>query len=259
MIALVDGDIVAYRCAASIWDYKTGKNKAPLKVARYRIDDMLNGIALATRALTVEIFLSDSHTFRNEIYPAYKANREGMKRPKHLNACKNYLVRKYKAKVYDGIEADDALGIAQCEENGNTVICSIDKDLHQIPGYHYNFVKGSKKEVTPMGGLRHFYKQLLIGDTADNVIGARGIGTIKADRLIDPLDSHEEMFDCVRAVYKDDVRLMINCDVLWILQKPNEVFTTRYKDMLRGFNLNETEISKEQREKTSELGTRSDT
>jgi len=238
-LLLIDGDIVAYRCAASAWDWKTGQKLAPLKVALYRIEDMLDGIFRAHGCDRYKMFLSDSKNFRNDIYPDYKANRIGLARPPYLNDCKNYLVGRLFATVCDNAEADDYLGIEQCARN-NTVICSIDKDLLQIPGSHYNFVKEIKTQVTPMGGLRHFFKQLLIGDTADNVVGIRGIGEKKAANLIDPLDSFEEMLDCVRAVYKDDTRLLMNCDVLWIQQKPKEMFTDRFRKELNEQGFEET-------------------
>lgn len=235
---LIDGDIVAYRCAASAWDWKTGKTLAPLRVAIYRIEDMMDGIFESLHTDRYSMYLSDSTNYRNLIYPQYKANRKGMARPPYLDDCKNFLVQRMFATVCENAEADDYLGIAQCESS-NTVICSIDKDLLQIPGSHFNFVKGQRMEVTPMEGLRHFFKQLLIGDTADNIFGIRGIGKVKADRLIDPLDSIEEMLDCVRAVYKDDVRLLMNCDVLWIQQNPNEMFTDRYFNLLKEMGFEE--------------------
>ena len=237
--SLIDGDIVAYRCAASCWNAKTGAILTPVKIAYYRIEDMLDNIFKASASDKYRMFLSDSKNFRHEIYPQYKANRTGLARPPYLDNCKNYLVQKRNAEVCEGIEADDALGIAQCE-NPSTVICSIDKDLLQIPGLHYNFVKDTKVLVTPVGGLRHFFKQLLIGDVADNIHGIRGIGVTKANKLIDPLDSVEEMFECVRAMYKDDVRLLMNCDVLWIQQSPNTLFSQEYFQMLKDFNLHET-------------------
>lgn len=230
--SLIDGDIIAYRCAATC-------NEEPFKIAVYRMEDMLDGIFRASASDKYRMFLSDSTNYRYTIFPDYKANRIGIPRPKHLDNCKNYLVNKWNAEIAEGMEADDYLGITQCQGNDNTVICSIDKDLLQIPGWHYNFVKETKTLVSQMEGLRHFFSQLLIGDTSDNVHGIRGIGKIKAANLINPLDSVEEMFDCVRGLYKDDVRLLMNCDLLWIQRKEGIVFSQEYLPMLTGFGVHE--------------------
>jgi 5'-3' exonuclease len=231
--SLIDGDIVAYRCAATC-------NNDPFKIAVYRMEDMLDGIFRASASDQYKMYLSDSTNYRYTIYPAYKANRIGMPKPIHLDNCKNYLVKKWNAEIAEGMEADDYLGIEQCRNLDNTSICSIDKDLLMIPGWHYNIVKQIKTLVTPTEGLRHFFSQLLIGDTSDNVHGIRGIGKVKTAKLLNHLDSKEEMFDCVRGLYKDDVRLLMNCDVLWIQQKEGVVFSQEYLPMLKEFGLHAT-------------------
>ncbi len=71
----------------------------------------------------------------------------------------------------------------------NTVICSIDKDLQQIPGNHYNFVKKEHSFVTPEEAIQNFYKQILTGDAADNIKGAKGIGPVRAGKIIGGLGS----------------------------------------------------------------------
>jgi 5'-3' exonuclease len=89
-------------------------------------------------------FLVVVSNFRYDIYPEYKANRKDMQRPKWLQVVREHLVTDWKATVTDGIEADDAMGIAQCtEHDGDSMICSIDKDMLMIPGHHYNFVNRS--------------------------------------------------------------------------------------------------------------------
>lgn len=218
MLALIDGDIVSYRCAASA-------EKDEEWVAIARAVECIDNIALSTGATELEVWLSDSreNTFRWQMYPEYKANRT-QPPPTHLAALKSFLRDKYNAKIATGEEADDALGYRQIESDGKSIICSIDKDLLQIPGLHFNFVKMEFQEVDYTGGVRHFYKQLLIGDTADNIKGIYGIGKVKAANLLDHVYDELEMFDIVHNIYNDDDRLLINGRLLWIRREKDELW-----------------------------------
>jgi 5'-3' exonuclease len=210
----IDGDIVAYRAAAA------SENES-LSVACLRADDTMRRILINTNADEYMNFLTGNNNFRREIDPQYKANRANLPRPRHLEDVKAFLVTDWNAQVSDGYEADDLLGINQTDD---TILASIDKDLNQIPGKHYNFVKEEYYEVSPLEGMRFFYKQTLIGDTSDNVFGIRGIGPVKASKLIDTLDKEEEMYYTCRKLYKDDKRFHLNCKVLWILREEHQIW-----------------------------------
>lgn len=218
MSALIDADIVAYRCAASA-------ENEPVDVAIMRVDSMMMDIL--NKESSYLAFLSGDNNFRKEINPEYKANRKDMVKPIHLNTCKDYLIKEYNAIVTDGYEADDALGFNQTEES---VIYSIDKDLLMIPGHHYNFVKHEYKEVSELEGLRAFYRQMLIGDTADNIFGVKGIGEVKAAKIINILEAEEEMFLTVKNLYDSYERLLMNLDCLWIMRKEGERYSHRKLD-----------------------------
>jgi hypothetical protein len=233
MDALIDGDIVCYRVA---WT----SDEEEEKVALWRIDELVDRICDTIQADSSQIFLTGGGNFRKKIYPEYKANRSGKPKPKHLQACRDYLIKKYDAVVSEGCEADDLLGVEQCR-NESSVICSIDKDLLMIPGNHYNFVKETLSTYNELDSLQHFYKQLLIGDTSDNVKGVDKIGEVKAGKLIDPIKDEEEMFIKVRELYKDDHRFLTNCNVLWIWRKQFELFSVRSKPLLEKFFLDKVD------------------
>jgi len=186
MLALVDADLVAYRCAASC--QKQGVVTEDFGIAQGRASNLLNSILEATKATDKVLYLSGGENFRKAVVPTYKANRVDQERPHYLEALREYLVTEWGAKVTDGIEADDALGIAQTvAPEGTTVICSLDKDLKQVPGYHYTWEmngtgstgKAWKREaalslVKPQEGMFSFYWQMVMGDRADNVPGFDG-------------------------------------------------------------------------------------
>lgn len=227
MQALIDGDIVAFRCAATA----EGLDEW---IAIARTNDLIEQIIGEIKATGSTVYLTGKNNFRRQIYPEYKAHRVKPP-PQHLEACRQYLIKEWKAIVADGCEADDMLGVQQMSlmDNGDdpevpfdlrSYICSIDKDLLQIPGKHYNFVKKEIQEVTYMRGLREFYLQLLTGDRADNVFGIRGIGPKKAEALLEGYETEQELFDAVRAQYNNDNQFLMNGKLLWIWRKENDIW-----------------------------------
>ena len=181
----------------------------------------MQDILYLTDAKEYKAFLTGPGNFRKEINPGYKANRKDKPLPMWLASCREYLISAWNAEVTEGHEADDALGMHQTED---TIICSIDKDLLQIPGKHFNFVKQEFLDVLEADGIRHFYKQMLIGDRSDNIFGVNGIGPVKANKIIDPLDTAEDMYEAVRDLYDTEERLLMNGQCLWIWRKENDIW-----------------------------------
>ena len=86
------------------------------------------------------------------------------------------------------IEADDAVSIVAhaCRKaNEDYVIIGNDKDLHQVPGKHYNFKTGKKEDIDEDRAAFLKYKQVLMGDTTDNIEGIPGIGPKKAEKILE--------------------------------------------------------------------------
>lgn len=220
--ALLDADIVAYRCAA------VSEAETEAFIPLSRCNDLVERIINAVGASSYTLYLSGDNNFRKEIDPKYKANRKDVPKPKWLIDCKEFLVKEWQAKVTDVIEADDALGIAQRED---TFICSIDKDLLQIPGMHYNFVKDEEYYITEKEGLKNFWTQMVVGDVADNVTGIRGLGPKKTAKILDPIE-HEDIdeldklyHDVVYSLYDDHNRFTSNAKLLWILRNEGEIWS----------------------------------
>lgn len=198
MKALIDADIVCYRVGFTTEEESEA-------IAKYRCDDLMDKILLETESNEYQAFLSDSkeNNFRYQIDPQYKANRVAPK-PKHLDFLKEHLIVNWGAKIAHGMEADDALGIAQDKSRiiGDTTICSIDKDLLQIPGNHYNFVKSIWTIVGVEDGLLSFYRSILVGDVADNIKGVYGIGPKKAEKILPKWIDEETAIREIRKYYE---------------------------------------------------------
>jgi hypothetical protein len=176
----------------------------------------------------------------------YKGNRTAPK-PVHYDAIREYLLQCWNAELVTGIEADDAMGIEQCRHlPGESVICSIDKDMNIIRGHHYNFVTdvlytttyfghlelydlgGNKaKKSLRGGGLKWFYAQMLLGDSADNIPGVSMCGPVKVFKLLSECKTEEELYKTVLKVYTNkqiEGRFEEVANLLWIQQKENAMW-----------------------------------
>jgi 5'-3' exonuclease len=232
VVNLIDADIVAYRAASSCEPTKAKPHLEPPEVALWRLKDMIGRICIATNSQDIECYLGGSDNFRYKIYPEYKGNRTKEK-PHYLEACRELLVTQYKATIVNGYETDDALGIAQTKYDGNSRIVSLDKDLLQCPGWHFNWVTGVSRLVSPLEGLRTFYKQIILGDRTDNIPGfdgkLRGECPKFIAKLQEPIDEMTEeidMYNHVFSVYfdwqgNDDIETIIkrNAQLLFILKE----------------------------------------
>lgn len=145
------------------------------------------------------VYLSGKDNFRDRLVDYYKANRDRAKRPIHYQNMTEYMQKYWPTKVVDGIEADDAMGIDQSaafEFDEVTCICSLDKDLDCIPGWHYNFVNHEHYWIDEVDANRNFFSQMITGDTADNIPGLyKMTGQRALGKLLDPLAHLEEYND----------------------------------------------------------------
>jgi len=129
--------------------------------------------------------------------------------------------------VQETQEADDAIGIrAYSMGEEDYIICSIDKDLDNLRGKHYNFVKNEAYYVTEEQAIKNFYRQLLTGDRVDNIPGLSGIGPKKAEKILEGCVTEEELFKAVSQAYKGDLDYLTEQgQLLWIRRKDGELWT----------------------------------
>lgn len=224
MKALLDADIYAFRAAAS-------SENEDVWIACARVDEMVNQTLNTLETEDYELYLTGKGNFRYQVYPEYKANRKGKPRPKWEQAVKAYLVDQWEAKTINGMEADDALGINQ--DPTGTIICSIDKDLNQIAGWHYNFVKKEMYNLHPDQGDNFFFSQLLIGDPVDNIKGVAGIGQKKAEGLLFG-KTVQEMYEIIKDLYSCEEELDMNAQCLYIWRKENDNWRNILNDTISG-------------------------
>lgn len=145
------------------------------------------------------IFDHSAKTFRNDIYPAYKANRPELPEdlrpqfPLTRDATRAFNIACIET---EGYEADDIIAALSCkarDAGGRVTIVSSDKDLMQLIGSGVTMLDPIKgKDIGPdevmekfgVGPDRVIDVQALAGDSVDNVPGAPGIGIKTAAQLI---------------------------------------------------------------------------
>ena len=234
MIALIDQDLLCYRCAASA-------ENEEVDIAIQRLNDLLDQILTKAGATEYRAFLSGPSNFRKTIYPEYKANRTQPK-PKWLVPLREYSLERLGAELApEKLEADDSLGIYQ---QSDTIICSLDKDLLQIPGKHFQWAISGPNwekpdtfyEIDEIAGLKAFYKQCLKGDVSDNIKGIEGIGEKKAEKLLANCNTEQEMFDVVREQYGNDDEFLMNARCLYILRSFDDDYKFHFERMTNGNN-----------------------
>lgn len=223
---IIDGDILVYRASEAVTeDFETELEEDEnflYRITSYvnkefavkAIKTMIDKICKTTNSNKIYICLSDKeHNFRKEINPEYKANRKKKLKPILYDWLRHWFINESGYKVYERpyLEADDVIGILATSDKiikGDKCIWSFDKDFKTIP---CKFAKGSpdgrikKKIITPEMADWYFMYQTLIGDTTDGYKGCKGIGDIKARKLLGKIGEKtlEEMWQIVKQTYKE--------------------------------------------------------
>lgn len=236
-VALLDGDLIAYRCAAAIerefdwgdglWTLHSELGDAQ-GVIRNQIDEIME--TLGTKRIRAAF--SGSNNFRKLLSPAYKANRKDKRLPVAYRALSEWMIAEYDGFRKTGIEADDVLGIWQTKAAPlSTVIVSGDKDMATIPGFHFNWLKDhGLRKVTPTEAARFHMMQTLMGDAADNIPGLPGCGPVRAEKILgtesDPTMMWELVCDAYIAKGLNPDDALLNARLTRILQVSDYNFDT---------------------------------
>jgi len=251
--AVIDMDVLVYRCGFAIEtvNKETKEVKAePVHHAYYNINSMMDKIFELTQADTYEGFLTapGKGNFRFNIYPDYKSNRKDSRRPIYFSEIRDYIISKYEAKIIEGEEADDSCIIEHCSKNSlgwdpnirNSIVCSIDKDFNNAPGWHLNYIKDEIYYVTEEEALRNFYLQILTGDAADGIPRIKKgwrEKQVKAD--LEKATSEKEMYTIVinemsKVLDKDLTHrelldlLTMRGRLVWLRRKPGEMWAPEF-------------------------------
>ena len=214
-IALIDADTIAY-ASCSTCEYEIEalpKSIDENSESEWHIDineayehslEKINLIMDRTGTEECELhFTSGKKSFRHDIYKDYKANRKG-RSPVGLQQLKEMLSNSFAGKIHTEIEADDWVVYAYLKDPEKYILCCVDKDIIGNVQECFNYYENPKYEremcfiSNTMDHVRAFpYRQCLIGDTTDNIKGAKGIGKVRAEKLIPLGLSESKMWNIV--------------------------------------------------------------
>ena len=182
----------------------------------------------------------------------YKGHREDVARDQ-VDNLKQYYNDEWDAGWCEDYEADDAMSMAQWDDyaelyekydgkegliarHAHTVICTRDKDLETVPGWHFKWSLKDKPFEPPyyislLEATRNFYRQLLMGDTSDNIHGLYNVGPKSTwVKQLEDMETEQEMYDHVLSKYVKHFCsyalqfLKENARLLWMWRRPNDVW-----------------------------------
>lgn len=199
-LALLDADRVKYVVAHRIYKIKKENELAgrddiylsePLYVTETRkwVEEWLSKIDD-----TIVFCFSDttSNNFRSKIVSEkeYKGSRKGKVDPydypgkyEDMKGAMLWIIENYNSLIADELEADDIVSILQDQDN--TYIISNDKDLKQVVGYHYDETINNIVNISPKEALLHLVRQMITGDSTDDIVGIPRKGPKYADKFLE--------------------------------------------------------------------------
>ena len=193
-LVLVDGSSYLYRAYHAMPDLRAVPGD-PTSAATGAIRGMINMLQALRKEVHADyaacIFDAPGRTFRDDLYPQYKAQRAPM--PDDLRAQIppiHEIVRLlgWTVLAIEGVEADDVIGtlaVAAAQQGVDVVISSGDKDLSQLVNERVMVIdtmNGKRRDVAGVtaefGVPPHLMVdfQTLVGDTVDNVPGVPKVG-----------------------------------------------------------------------------------
>jgi len=206
-LLLVDGSSYLYRAFHALPELKSPKGEPTGAI--YGVLSMLRKLGADYKAQARAcVFDAKGKTFRDEQYPAYKANRAPM--PDDLGAQVEPLREAVEALgwpvlVIDGVEADDVIATLaeQAKQRGwRTIISTGDKDLTQLVDERTLWVNTMSNEILDIEGVKKKFGVppdrivdylTLVGDAIDNIPGVEGVGPGFASKWLNQYGSLDNL------------------------------------------------------------------
>jgi DNA polymerase-1 len=223
-LLLVDGSSYLYRAYHALPELRSPKTGEPTG-AIYGVLNMLRKLATDYKAQAwAAVFDAKGRTFRDDIYPEYKATRSAM--PDDLRSQVEPLYEAVRALGWpflcvDGVEADDVIGTLVEEarkRSWRTVISTGDKDLTQLVDERTLWINTMSNEKLDVEGVKRKFGVpperivdylTLIGDQIDNIPGVEGVGPGYASKWLQQYGSLDNLLsrvDEIKGTRGDNLR-----------------------------------------------------
>ena len=193
-LLLVDGSSYLYRAFHAMPDLRVvpGDPTSPATGAIRGMINMMQKLRKDVRAdYAACVFDAKGPTFRDALYPEYKAQRSPM--PDDLRSQVEAIheldaLMGWKVLNVPGVEADDVIGTLSCmasKQGIEVIISSGDKDLSQLVDEHVTVIDTMNDRRRDLAGVESEFGvpprlmidyQTLVGDTVDNVPGVPKVG-----------------------------------------------------------------------------------
>lgn len=217
LTAIIDGDILCYQAASKAeklikWDDDIWTLHADFNAGKVLLKDYIETMAAKVsvdgqKATSFVVAVTVGKTFRHELLPNYKGNRDPRKKPVLVSALRDWILEEYGEDAYciPPLEADDVMGILATDPewrpDDKKVIVSLDKDFKTIPATFYDYGKDVYYELTEDDANYNWMLQTLMGDSTDNYAGCPGVGTVTAAKLIPEPDTLENLWTVVSGAF----------------------------------------------------------
>jgi len=208
-LILVDGSYYMFRAYHALPDFKNSSNEHTGVI--YGVMNMLKKLIREHKPdYFAVIFDAKGKTFRNDLYPQYKANRPPVPeellsqiRPLHQIIAANG----FPLLIIDHVEADDVIGTLakQAEADGiRCLISSGDKDLAQLVDGHIRMINTMQDIILDVDGVREKYGVAperiidylaLVGDSIDNIPGIPKVGPKTATKWLHEYGSLDRIIE----------------------------------------------------------------
>lgn len=235
MQPLIDADVLVYEVGFGVetsWDQP---GYPPFDKAAEMLDSKIANICAIVEATAPPLLhLTGKENFRYAIAKREPYKKRAGNKPFHYYNLQAYIKAKYETRISSGMEADDLMAIEQTRReeilNGNpfysgptirSIICTRDKDLRSISGWHYGwechnqpsfgpyYVEGfgeiklsnDRKKVSGWGE-KFFFVQLLTGDSVDSIPGLPKCGPVKAFETLQATSTPREALRAVYGAYR---------------------------------------------------------
>ncbi|MGS2718405.1 DNA polymerase I [Eionea flava] len=221
-IVLVDGSSYLYRAFHAMFKADLRNASGEPTGAIRTVTSMLRRLQKDYAGSTlVVVFDAKGKTFRDDIYPDYKANRPSM--PDDLRLQVEPIHQIIHAMglpllMIDGVEADDVIGTLahQATEQGIDVVVSTgDKDMAQLVNQHVTLVNTMTETTMNVAGVEEKFGipphliidfLALMGDKVDNIPGVAGVGEKTALALLQNIGGIDDIYSNLESIRELDFR-----------------------------------------------------
>ncbi len=208
-LLLVDGSSYLYRAFHAMPDMRNAAGEPT--GALYGVINMMRRLAQDHKADWMAcVFDARGATFRDELYPEYKANRQSM--PEDLARQIEPIHAAVRAMGWpvlaiEGVEADDVIGtlaVRAAAHDVHTIVSTGDKDLAQLVNSHVTLINTMSGETLDVAGVntkfgvppeRIIDYLMLVGDTVDNIPGVTKVGPKTAVKWLTEYGSIENLIE----------------------------------------------------------------